>query len=150
VVREDASRLVGPDICSTEQLMRQARTVALQGMCVPATCMGERMGTGCSDGSLCHTHFVSEQTWTCCDLKVTFCSPSQTSYVFGKGGGAGCQEEKSSVLYLVCALGGDDTNLHTKGVNNHMNTWVCESLYTVILLWQTLVCGRRSKCLQKK
>lgn len=84
MVREDLSRLVRPDICLAEQLMSQVSTVALQGMFLPATCMGVCMGTGCSDSSLCHTHFVSEQTWTCFDLKMTFCSPSQPVMFSGK------------------------------------------------------------------
>lgn len=65
--------------------MSQVSTVALQGMFLPATCMGVCMGTGCSDSSLCHTHFVSEQTWTCFDLKMTFCSPSQPVMFSGRG-----------------------------------------------------------------
>lgn len=42
------------------------------------------MGTGCSDSSQCHTHYVSKWTWTCCDLKRSFCLPSKPVMTSGK------------------------------------------------------------------
>lgn len=85
--------LVRPDVRSAEQLMSQVSTVALQGIFLTATCTGVCMGNGCS---LCHTHCVSESTWTCFDLKMTFCSPSKPVRLSGRetsGGEVRCEKQ---------------------------------------------------------
>lgn len=61
--------------------------------------------------------------WTCFDLKITFCSAAQTRFFARKEA-----VKRKSPLDGLCSR-------RLRHINNHMNTRVFESLYTVIILW---------------
>lgn len=106
-------------------------------MFLSATCTGVCLGTGCSDSSLCHTHFVSEQTWTCFDSKMTFCSPSQAvmfSHRRMSRGEVKCAEQ---VCTLVCFCSQcKDTNFHSKVILNDMNSCSAGALCRTATIFQ--------------